>query len=147
MGYASVDDVREAVGGTANLVELSDLENTGAVDTAAVESAIRKADGVIDSYTAKRYGVPLATQHATSVRDRSADMAARFLRRRRYKGQPIPDDQVQEEIDRKWLEGIADGMISLGVDPPPPKSSIVVDKAALRDTTLAVSKENMKGFI
>jgi phage gp36-like protein len=151
MPYSTLSDVQIAVGGQANLIELADLDESflddgGASMSLAVEQAIRTADGIINSYIGHRHKVPLATVPDTVI-DLSAAWAARILRRNRYRGQPLIDDQEAEKIDREWLTNVAKGLVSLGIEPTPEKASIVIDKAAPRDTTLSISNCRMKGFI
>jgi len=151
MAYSTQSDVQAAAGGSANLVALADLDGTfpgdaGASVATTTAAAIRTADGVINSYVGHRYAVPLATVPDT-IRDLSASWAVRVLRKNRYSGAPLTDDQEQEKIDREWLEGVADGTISLGIEPTPEKASIVIDKAAPRDSSLETSRERLRGFI
>lgn len=159
MAYSSFDDVRVAVGGGRNLVELADLEETAATmggSTAAqltdpnvvavVTKAIADADGFINGYLKQRVAVPLAVV-PDEISAMSSAWAARILRRQRYKQQPLTEDTEAEKIDREYLANIAKGIIQLGLEPTPEKSSIVIDKAAPRDTSMAISRERMKSFI
>jgi phage gp36-like protein len=159
VAYCTLDDVRIAVGGSRNLVELADLEDTAATfgntpalqltDPAVVDvvtKAIAEADGIINGYLKQRLAVPLADV-PDEIAAMSAAWAARVLRRQRFKQQPISEDQEAEKIDRATLADIAKGVKQLGVTVTPPKSDIVVDKAAVRDPSLVVSRERMKGFI
>lgn len=159
MAYSTFDDVRIAVGGSRNLVELADLEETAADagDTPAeqltdpnvidvVNKAIAEADGIINGYLKQRSAVPLAVV-PDEISAMSSAWAARILRRQRYKQQPLTEDQEAEKIDRLYLADVAKGIIQLGVEPTPEKSSIVIDKAAPRDTTLDISRHRMKSFI
>lgn len=159
MAYSTFDDIRIAVGGSRNLVELADLEDTAAAvgPTAAeqltdpnvvdvVGKAISEADGIINAYLKQRSSVPLAIV-PDEIAAMSAAWAARVLRRQRYKQQPLSEDQEAEKTDRLYLADIAKGIIQLGIQPTPAKSDIVVDKAAPRDSTLTVSRERLKPFI
>jgi phage gp36-like protein len=150
MAYSTKANVQTAVGGSANLVELADLENEMPGSSAGMDStiddAIRGADGFINSYLRQRFAVPLAVV-PDEIRDLSASWASRILRRNRYKGQPIQADLDAEVIDRKWLDGVAKGQIQIGVDPSPNPSDIIVDTVQPRDTSLTISREKMKGFI
>jgi phage gp36-like protein len=159
MAYSTIDDVRVAVGGNRNLVELADLEETastagplpadqaGHADVVAVVTkAIAEADGIINAYLKQRSAVPLASP-PDEIKAMSAAWAARVLRRNRFKQQPIAEDQEAEKIDREYLANVAKGIIQLGVEPTPPASSIVVDKAAPRDSSLSISRERTKVFI
>lgn len=151
MAYSTQDDVRKAVGGSQNLVELADLEGTNTVDGGAgvadtVAAAIRAADGYINGYLKQRYSVPLAVVPA-EINDMSAAWAARILRRQRYKSMPIREDIDAEKLDRDYLKGVAEGVIQLGIDPTPTKSSLVNDKAGPRDTSLNISRKKLEGLI
>jgi len=138
MAYTTIDDVRIAVGGKRALVELADLEQevtvpddiTHASVVAVVGNAIREADGVINGYLKQRSAVPLAVV-PDEIKFMSASWAARVLRRNRYKGQPIAEDQNAE----------------VGLEPTPERSSIVIDKAAPRDSTLDISRDRLRSLI
>lgn len=159
MAYSTFDDVRIAVGGSRNLVELADLEETAATfgstpalqltDPAVINvvtKAIAEADGIINGYLKQRSTVPLAVV-PPEIAAMSSAWAARVLRRQRFKQQPISEDQKAEEMDREYLANIAKGVTQLGLATTPAKADIIVDKAAPRDSTLTVSAERMKGFI
>lgn len=151
MAYSTQAKVQTTVGGSRNLIELADLEETfvsdaGAAMALVVADAIDAADSIIDSYIAKQVKVPVNPVPRT-IENLSATMAARILRSNRYKGQPIKEDIDADIEDRKWLSKIASGELSLGDDPPPAKSSIRIDKAAPRDSSLIVSSERLKSFI
>jgi phage gp36-like protein len=149
MAYSTLAQVQIAVGGLANLVQLADLEEANTLDSGAlavIDAAIAEADGHIDSYVAHRSKVPLVTTPIV-ISSMSARWAARILRKNRYKGQPMVDDQEAERIDIAWLDGVSKGVISLGVDPEPLAATIVIDKAAPRDPSLFVSRRRMKDFI
>jgi phage gp36-like protein len=151
MPYSTQDDVRIAVGGSDTLVELADLEATNTTDGGAgvalvVASAISEADGYIDAYLRKRFAVPLPSPPG-QIRALSASWAARVLRRNRFKQQPLQEDQDSEKVDREFLADVAAGNIDLGLTPTAEKSQLVVDKAAPRDPSLAMSRRRMRGFI
>lgn len=145
MAYSTQSDVQTAIGGSVRLREFSDLENTGSIDAAVVARAIAEADGIINSYIGHRFAVPLAVVPAT-VSTLSARWASRILRMNRYQGQIDPSAVDQEKLDHKWLEGVAEGLYSLGVEPTPPKASIVIDKAAPRAGTALVSRQRTRGM-
>lgn len=154
MAYSTLDDVRVAVGGTRNLIELADLEDTAALAGGltdplvidVVDRAIGEADGIINAYLKQRSAIPLVAV-PPEISAMSSSWAARVLRRNRYKQQPIAEDQAAEKVDRDYLKGVAAGTIQLGVTPTPAKSSLIVDKAAPRAATLATSNERLKDFI
>jgi phage gp36-like protein len=159
MAYSTFDDVRIAVGGSRNLVELADLEETAAAMGSTptvqltdpnvldvVNKAIAEADGIINAYLKQRSSVPLVVV-PDEIAAMSAGWAARVLRRQRFKQQPIAEDQTAEKTDREFLKAVAEGTIQLGLNQTPTKADIIVDKAAPRDPTLEVSRERMKRFI
>ncbi len=145
MAYSTQAQVETAVGGPVRLAELSDLDNSGVADAGVIAEAIAEADGEIDSYLGQRFFVPLATVPAV-IASKSAAWAARVLRRNRANGRPLDDDIAREEIDIKWLLKVADGTISIGIEPGPPKASKVIDKVGLRDSAASVGRERLKGF-
>jgi phage gp36-like protein len=145
MAYSTLAEIETLIG-VENLTQLSDLDNTGAVDATRVASAISRADGIIDSYLGQRRKVPLAFA-PPQIAAMSAEWAVRILRSRCYKGQPITEDQDAEKIDREWLTSFAKGIVTLGIDPEPVAASKVIDKAAPRDSTRTTSLERLKGLI
>lgn len=159
MAYSTFDDVRIAVGGSRNLIELADLEGTAAgfgstpaqqlTDPAVVDvvtKSIDAADGIINAYLKQRSAVPLAVV-PPEISSMSAAMAARILRQQRYKQQPLREDAEAEKLDREFLKAVAEGSIQLGLTTTPDKADIIIDKAAPRDSTLDVSRERLKSFI
>lgn len=145
MAYSTLAQVQTAVGGPERLLQLCDLTNTGTLDVSVVDAAIAEADAEINSYIGHRHAVPLASPPDVVVY-KSAAWAARVLRRNRYQGQPLEDDLERERNDREWLEGVADGTISLGIDPEPKAASSVIDNAGPRDSSLSVSRARTRGF-
>lgn len=145
MAYSTQAQVETAVGGPARLVELTDLANLGVVDAQVVADAIAEADGEIDSYIGQRFFVPLAVVPAV-ISAKSATWAARVLRRNNSNGRPLDEDIAREEIDIKWLLKVAEGAISIGIEPGPPKASKVIDTVGLRDAAATVGRERLKGF-
>lgn len=152
MGYSTIAQVQTAVGGADRLLKLSDQAKNNTLDLTVVQAAIDEADGEINSYCAKRYGIPIRGSDGVVldpppplISAKSASWAARVLRRNNYNGQPMQDDLEREATDRKWLEGVANGTISIGIDPPPQKSSIVIDGAHERDSTRTVTINNLRG--
>lgn len=143
MAYTTQSAIEGAIG-SADLIAISDRDGSGAADAAIVASAIEEADRLIDSYAHKRHSVPFSTTPAT-VAALSTRLAIRIMRRnaRMVLAQDVEDDKV----DRKWLEDLAKGLVSVGVEPAPQASELTVDKYEERSTsTKAVSRERLKGF-
>lgn len=145
MAYSSTTDVQRAVGGSANLVALTDTEDTGAVDAAVVAAAIAEADALINTYAAKRFSpAALSTLAAPAVTALSARLAARILRRNR--GTVLAADVEAEKIDQRWLEDLAAGKVVPGAETMPESSTMVNDEVGERDSTKNASREALKGL-
>lgn len=149
MAYCTEADVQTAVGGAIKLAQLSDQDNllAGAVNHTVVTQAITEATNEIASYVGHRVSVnAIAAAIPPLLVQKAASWAARVLRRMAYNGQPLEDDLTREETDRKWLDGVARGLYSLGVEPEVAKAGIVIDKAAPRDSTLTISRLKLRGY-
>lgn len=139
MPYSTQADLEIAAGGAHKLVQLADHNGDGVLDAAAVTAAIAEADAEIGAWTRKRWtdSIPL------TVKGLSARMAVRVLRRNR--GMLTTADIEQQKFDTELLKSIAKGDAT-AVDENAEASSMVVDKAAPRDTTKTVGREKLKGF-
>jgi len=141
VAYTTQAAIEGAIG-VSDLAALSAVD--GAIAADVVASAIAEADSIIDSYAHKRHAVPFATTPATIAR-LSARMAVRILRRDRR--MVLAADIENEVTDRKWLEALAKGLVSVGVEPTPAADEATIDKAGERSaTTKNVSRERLKGF-
>ncbi len=149
MAYCTEADVQNSVGGAIKLAQLSDLDNVlaGAVNHTAVAAAIDEATAEMASYIGHRISVNAVAASVPRVLvNKAAIWAARILRRNGYNGQPLADDLDHEKMDREWLMGIADGTLSLGVEPAPKDAPEITDKAAPRDPSLIVSRARLRGY-
>ena len=144
MAYLTQAALEVAVGGSAKLIQLTDDDGNGAPDAGVIAQIVAEVDSLVDSYLHKRYAVPLAAA-PTTITALVARMGARAARRR--KNMPLLDDVDNEKIDREWLEGVAKGLISLGVQPLPTASSLVVDKVGEReDSPRNVTRRKLEGL-
>lgn len=149
MAYCTQGDIQISVGGATKLAQLSDLDNvlSGAVNVAAVAAAIDEASAEMASYIGHRISInAIQASIPRVVVNKAAAWAARILRRNAYNGQPLEDDIEQKKMDIEWLTGVAEGKISLGVEPAPKDAPEIIDKAAPRDSTLQVSRRALRGF-
>ena len=149
MAYCVEADVQTSVGGAIKLAQLSDLDNvlSGAVNHTAVTAAIDEASAEMASYIGHRISInAIAASIPRVVVNKAAAWAARVLRRNAYNGQPLADDLDREKMDREWLMQVAEGRVSLGVEPAPRDADVVTDKAAPRDSTLNISRARLRGF-
>lgn len=115
--YASVADMIERFGET-EIVELTDLEHTGQVDTAMAEQALTDATAEIDGYLAARYRLPVTdTPRLLSL------LCTDIARYRLQRG--VTTDQARQRYEDALaqLKAIARGEINLPLDTPPPASA------------------------
>lgn len=115
--YASVTDLIERFGET-EIVELTDLEHTGAVNEAMAEQALTDATSEIDGYLAARYRLPVTdTPRLLSL------LCTDIARYRLERG--VNTDQARQRYEDSVakLKAIARGEINLPLDTPPPASA------------------------
>lgn len=149
MAYCTEADVQNSVGGAIKLAQLSDLDNvlSGAVNHTAVAAAIDEASAEMASYIGHRISVnAIQASIPRVVVNKAAAWAARVLRRNAYNGQPLADDLDREKMDREWLMAVAEGRISLGVQPAPADAPEITDAAKPRDSTLQISRSRLRWF-
>lgn len=143
MAYSTVDDLQQMLGGNDRLIQATDWDGDRVPDPAVVDAAIAGADAEIDTYVNKQYRVPLAVV-PISVRDCSARIAKyRVLGQRGMLDQFVKDEH---DADIKWLEGVRDGLNSLGIEPVPGAASMRVDAATSRPNSKEVSRFKLRGF-
>lgn len=148
MAYCTQADLESEVG-IIKLAQLTDRDNllSGAVNATAVTNAIAEASAQMASYIGHRVSVDaVAAAIPPVVKFMAVAWAIRVLRRGSYNGQPLEDDLDREKTDREWLNGVATGLYSLGVEPELTKAGIVIDKAAPRDPSLKVSAARLRGY-
>lgn len=109
--YASRDDML-AQFGEAELIQLTDRQNNGAISDAVLQRALQEASAEIDTWLASRYRLPLTTP-VRILTVYACDMA-------RYRlcgsGALITDDIRDRYRDAtRFLEKVASGQISLGL--------------------------------
>ena len=144
MAYCTRADVRRVAGGEDKLIALSDLNADGAIDNAVVRDAIDAAEEWINSYVAKKRAVPLSPV-PDIIKRTCAEEAVYRLRLGR--DSLTDDDRIRHEERRDWLEGVAAGRITLGVDPPLPKATTVMPAVGAREGENVVTRESLKGFV
>lgn len=116
MSYCDQSDLESAGITPAQLVQLADDDEDGVADAAVLAEAIAQADGVIDSYLAARYTVPLATVPAT-IRSASVDLTVRRLYGRRGLVNEARENAYKAAMD--YLKALAAGSATLGMAAPP----------------------------
>lgn len=110
--YCTLADLQALPVSETELLQLTDPDNTGAIDAVMVAHAAETAASEIDTYLAARVTVPLASVPATVVR-----LAAILTRYYLHHSQPT--ELVQTQYDRavSLLGRLADGKASLGIEP------------------------------
>lgn len=115
MGYCTQTDLEERYG-SADLVAMTDYDGDGSADADAVAEAISGAGAEVDSYLGVRYSVPLA-----STPDRIRDVCITLAWYRLALGRDSVSESIRKAYEDaiRWLEGVAAGRFSIGVDPAP----------------------------
>lgn len=141
--YCTLDDLKKLVPEDV-LVQLTDDENLGEVDTARVNEAITQADAEIDGYLGGRYAVPL-TSVPDMVKKLSIDIALYNLYSRTVSEMPsLRGDRYCSAV--RQLEGIAKGIITLGVSEMPSAPTDSGAETNKNDDGNVFSRDSMKGF-
>lgn len=129
MAYCTQDDIVQQLD-EDTLIQLTDDEGAGSVDTAVVNRAIADAGATIDAYCQGRYSVPLDPV-PDMIRQLSVDIAIYNLYSRR--ADAVPDNRLERYKNAiRFLEKVASGQILLGAATPAPEttgSSVDIDQA------------------
>jgi len=142
MAYSTQDDIEKQIPEEI-LIELTDDAGTGEVDTDNIDRAIEDADDEIDSFLSLAYTLPLASTPGL-VRRMSVDLAVCNLYSRRPHLE-IPESRKERcDSDRKLLEKIAQGKLSLGGDFPDPVNT--GNSVELSCNTRIFTRDKMDGF-
>lgn len=96
----------------AELIQLTDRENTGSINTVALGQALDDADAKIDGYLASRYTLPLVPIPSALVRI-ACDIARYFL----YDNHATEEVRNRYKDAEKFLLALGKGEITLGPDP------------------------------
>jgi phage gp36-like protein len=131
MSYINLQDLKDELG-EGLLVQLSDNDGTGEIDTKRIDKAINAAEGEFNSYIRDRYTLPVpATQ---MVKTLILDMTVYHL----YKRRVSVDEgvwKVQETVYKnalKLLENINKGKAALDI----PASEETITNPTSGDTIL-----------
>ena len=132
MPYATQTDLEREAGGKQKLIQLTDLNGTGEVDTTIVSDVIAEAESLVNSYLETRYAVPIADEDVSDiVRRVTAAEAVYVLRDRREALHPSHQSRHEERIE--WLDNVRRGVISPGLDPRQLKSAQVSPEVGQRE--------------
>jgi len=141
MAYCTQSDIEKQIP-EDTLIELTDDDAVGAVDSDIVDRAIADADEEIDAYAAMRYSLPFDTTPAL-LRRMSVDLAicSLYLRRPHLE---IPESRRERcSADRKLLEQIAKGYLKLDVpDPTADADAGIETTSAKSDRVFSIGRDS-----
>ena len=97
--------------GEDELIQLTDKQNVGQLDTDVINSAIADADSLIDGYLGSRYNLPITPLPRSLVR-----IACEISRYYLYEN--LATDEVKDRYSEavKTLKAISKGEMSIGTD-------------------------------
>lgn len=143
MAYCTIDDLMEQIS-EDELIELTDDDNTGVVETSRTDRAIADADAEINGYCGKRYGVPLSPVPAL-VRKFSADIAIWNL----FSRKQIADEGREKRYTNaiRYLQDVAKGNATLGEgDPDTPPSDAGAPRMASANPARVFTRGTLEGY-
>lgn len=125
MAYVTQTDLETAI--TARTVlELSDDDANGVIDTGVIEAVCESAQAEVDGYLRVHYQVPMA-EPPRLVQLLALEVAIFRLFSRRVAALEVPEAIVERyKGARRQLEAIRKGELDLGEDPPPAASTAAV---------------------
>lgn len=109
MSYITYTDLVISFG-EDEILQLSDRDRDGIVDSGVIEDAIAFADSHIDSYLREHYSIPLASLPANLK-----GMACDFARYRLYQDHPTELVQNRYDVGCFYLKDVARGLVQLDV--------------------------------
>lgn len=139
--YSTLEDIKKLLPEDI-IIQLTDDENTGAVNQARVDEAIKAADAEINSYCATKYAVPFATV-PDIVNSLSVEIAIYNLHKRRT----MPED-IEKRYDKAIakLKDISRGLITLGIDPAPAATSEGVAETNKTESDRVFTRASLRNF-
>lgn len=141
MAYSTQTDILHQLD-ERTLIQLTDDEGLGEIDTTVLARAIADADATIDAYLQGRYEVPLSSVPA-KIRQISVDLALYHLFSR--KDDTAPETRRGRYQDAlRFLEQVASGRIRLGA--PTLAAETTPDAADLEASDRLFKRDRMKGF-
>jgi phage gp36-like protein len=141
MMYCTLDDLKKQVAEPV-LVELTDDEGLGTINTERVGRAIEDATDLINSYAAARYQTPLNPVPGV-IRKIAVDIALYNLFSRRGYDEESADKSVVDRYKAAltFLEQLAKGLVSIGVSQPPTEGG-----ATIQSGGRIFSRDTMRGW-
>ena len=125
-----------------DLEQLTDDENSGAVDTDVVAAVLSEASGAVDSYCRQRYAVPL--QSSEQVKGLTLDIAVYLLYSRRDRVRDVVRQRYQDAV--QFLKDVGAGKASLD-QPAAAAPQLGSGGVVATDQCEKFSDDNLKGFV
>jgi phage gp36-like protein len=139
MSYSALSDITDDLDEEI-LIQLTDDEDTGAVNESRVTAAIAKADAEIDSYLSKRYTLPLSSTPEV-IKKLSVDIAIWNLYSRRNKMEEVRKARYDAAV--KLLVAMSKGDATLGIDPEPAGGEQQIKASRTKDDrTFTIGKKS-----
>jgi phage gp36-like protein len=143
MPYSTLTDIENLIE-EDELIQLTDDDGTGAVDTDIIDNAVADADAEIDSYCMERYTVPFSSV-PVMIKKLSVDIAVYNLFSRK---QGAPEDRAKRYQDAiAFLKDVAKGTASLGADAPVETSQDTIMVTHSKDDRVFTRGQASKGTV
>jgi phage gp36-like protein len=144
MPYASLEELQYAAGGQDRLAQLTDWDDDGVPDDAAIAQALSQADAFLDQYLSLRYAVPIANPSPV-LRGYAAEQAIYWLRQ--VRGMVGEEENRQLENRQHQLELMRDGRLrpdeaAAFTNAP----SVVATFVERNPDTVDISRRTLKGM-
>ncbi|WP_319521663.1 DUF1320 domain-containing protein [uncultured Desulfosarcina sp.] len=130
MAYCILDDLKEKVSEDV-LIELTDDDDAGVIDTSRTDRAMADAEAEIDAYCASRYRVPLSPVPGI-IRKFCVDIAIYNLFQRRIGATEERQRDYKNAVT--FLQNVASGKATLGQQPEPEAPDESTGQASLVGT-------------
>ncbi|MBI9092298.1 MAG: DUF1320 domain-containing protein [Desulfobacterium sp.] len=141
MAYCTLDDIKAMVD-EDELISLTDDFDTGSVVTVKVDSAIKDADALIDSYLVRQYSVPMDSV-PDMVKKLSVDIAVYNIYSRRGRTSDTVEKRYNDAV--KFLKDVARGDAGIiGATTAP--AEMRNDAVAITTSPRIFSRRSMEGF-
>ena len=144
MAYCTQQDILDSGISSEELAQLTSDED-GVIDGATVTRAIDAAQQEIDGYVAVKYSVPL-----NPCPPFIKNLAIKIAKKNLFEGRSHRLGGINEAVNDAYkasvaaLKEVSKGLISLGVDPPPTKSSTT--GGSFKGDERQFTKDNLKGM-
>lgn len=143
MAYSNVDDLKIKIDETA-LIQLTDTAQTGRIDTAKVDRAVRDADALVDSYVSRVYKVPMNPVPNVIV-DISSTMAIMNLHRFRSLESAVWKNAYDAAVS--FLIKVSQGSATLeGAVKEPAPSDNTSSSASFDSAPRQFTRDSLKGM-